>query len=55
MLATKLLMLPVLIILSILVADNAFSISRVTLNIILPKRSKGIVVIRSFKKLKEMK
>ena len=52
-LATRLLMLPVLIILSILVAESAFSTSRDTEPVSFAIKSKGIVVIKSFKKLKE--
>ncbi len=53
--ATKLLMLPVLIIFSILVAESAFSISKETRPVSFANKSKGIVVIKSFKKLNEMK
>ena len=55
MLATRLLILPVRIIFNILVAESAFTMSKVTIPIIFAIRSKGIVVIRSFKKLKDMK
>jgi hypothetical protein len=55
MLATRLLMLPVLMIFSILVAERAFSTSKEAAPMSLAIRSKGTVVIKSFKKLKEMK
>jgi hypothetical protein len=54
-LAIKLLRPPVLMIFSILVAERAFSTSKEAYPLIFANKSNGMVVIRSFKKLKDKK